>query len=233
MDQNHVEIISGMNLPMVLTAVMGDLPSQMVIDEGRAGIKDVKGEISGTNNTDAPAHKNINQETKAPTINSGEPFTIENVRVDARGVHGQVATAWIPKLGVDRIVVIDDLTVKDDMQKTALKMAKPNQVKLSVLSTKKAVERLNEPTSYPGQKLLVIIQRIDTLKSLMELGYHFKEINMGNVPNRPDTTSYRRTVHLTEKEKEIIQQLINKGTHFTAQMVPNDSKADFDKIIQS
>ena len=55
--------------------------------------------------------------------------------------------------------------------------------------------------------------------------------NVGNVPNRHGTTSYRKTVHLTEEEAAIIKELIHEGTHFTAQMVPNDAKVDFDAII--
>lgn len=219
----RVQIITGMNLPMAVTAVLGDLPNDVLISEGQGGITDVK------NPTASPALVTTMEPKKK--AKSGKPFEIKNIRVDARGIHGQVATAWTPKLEVDRIMVIDDIAVKDDMQKMALKMAKPNSVKLSILSTDKAVERLNDPTSYPGESLLIILQRIDTLKTLQEKGYTFKEVNMGNVPNRPGTTSYRKTVHLTKEETAIIKSLINDGTHFTAQMVPNDAKTDFDAII--
>lgn len=222
--QENVTIISGMNLPMILTAVMGDVPIELILAEGKEGIRDVKAELRG--------------EIAAPVVNrpvtdknSDQPSIIENVRVDARGIHGQVATQWVPKLAVDRIIVIDDLAVKDETQKMALKMAKPNTVKLSILSTKKAVERLSEPTSYLGEKLLIIIQRIDTLASLAELGYYFETVNMGNVPNRPETKAYRKTVHLTKEEVQTIKLLIEQGTHFTAQMVPNDNVTDFDAII--
>lgn len=221
---DRVQIITGMNLPMVITAVIGeDLSNEMIIAEGVNGISDVKKpEILPTNN--------LNQ-TPKKTAKPDSPYKIKNVRVDARGIHGQVATAWTPKLEIDRILVIDDISVKDEMQKMALKMAKPNSVKLSILSTDKAVERLENPNSYPGESLLIIIQRIETLKTLQEKDFWFKEVNMGNVPNRPGTKSYRKTIHLTDEEVEIIKGLINEGTHFTAQMVPNDAKTDFDAII--
>ncbi|EOH91033.1 PTS mannose/fructose/sorbose transporter subunit IIAB [Enterococcus pallens] len=224
-DNEKVHIVAGMNLPMAVTAALGEVPIEQIIQEGKTGIIDVKNPQQA-----APAPKE-RRDAQSASAKSGEPFEIKNVRIDARGIHGQVATAWTPKLNIDRIMVIDDLAVKDEMQKMALKMAKPNSVKLSILSTKKAVERLSNKDSYPGEKLLVILQRVETLKRLAELGYHFKDVNVGNVPNRPGTTSYRKTVHLTEEEVSIIKGLIHEGTHFTAQMVPNDAKVDFDEII--
>ena len=150
---DRVQIITGMNLPMVITAVIGeDLSNEMIIAEGVNGISDVKKpEILPTNN--------LNQ-TPKKTAKPDSPYKIKNVRVDARG-----------------------------------------------------------------------IQRIETLKTLQEKDFWFKEVNMGNVPNRPGTKSYRKTIHLTDEEVEIIKGLINEGTHFTAQMVPNDAKTDFDAII--
>lgn len=234
LNDEKVTIISGMNLPLVLTAVMApDLPIEVLLSEGMVGIKNVKAELKGE--TRKPEIQNMIHapEQKIKKTGSDKPCVIKNIRVDARGIHGQVATAWIPKFGVDRIIVIDDIAVKDEMQKMALKMAKPNAVKLSILSTKKAVEKLNDPDAYLNEEVLVIIQKIDTLKTLSALGFHFPEVNMGNVPNRPGTRSYRRTVSLTDEEVTTIKDLMKAGTHFTAQMVPSDSKVDFDEIINA
>ena len=214
-----------MNLPMVLTATMIDLPVSEIISEGKTGIQNVKNPQETVETTSAP----VKQTPEKPVSN--EPFKIKNVRVDARGIHGQVATQWVPKLEVDRIIVIDDKAVKDDVQKMALKMAKPNSVKLSILSTKKAIERLSVPNSYPGEDILVIMQRMETIGSLSEQGYHFETINMGNVPNREGTKQYQNTVHLTDEEIAMMKDVISKGTHFTAQMVPSAAVVDFDKVI--
>lgn len=227
MNDSRVEIISGMNLPMVLTTALSEDNIANIIQEGRNGINSVKNPI-----------ENITQESKSkndvqPKAKiDGRPYVIKNVRVDSRGIHGQVATAWVPHLDVDRIIVIDDIAIKDETQKIALKMAKPNSVKLSILSTNKAKERLEDKSAYLDEDILVIIQRIETLKKLSEIGYKFNEVNLGNVPNRPGTKSYGKTIHLTTEEVEIIKNLIDGGTNFTAQMVPNNSKVNFNEIIQ-
>ncbi len=226
-NDSRVEIISGMNLPMVLTTALSEDNIANIIQEGRNGINSVKNPI-----------ENITQESKSKndvqpkTKIDGRPYVIKNVRVDSRGIHGQVATAWVPHLDVDRIIVIDDIAIKDETQKIALKMAKPNSVKLSILSTSKAKERLEDKNSYLDEDILVIIQRIETLKKLSDIGYKFDQVNLGNVPNRPGTKSYGKTIHLTIEEVEIIKKLIDGGTNFTAQMVPNNSKIDFNEIIK-
>lgn len=225
LQKENTTIITGMNLSMALTALVDEATTKTLLAEGKNGIKDIKEELRSK--ADAVETTSVNSPKKEE-----RPFVIKNIRVDARGIHGQVATQWVPQLGVDRIIVIDDLAIKDETQKMALKMAKPNSVKLSILSSKKAVERLNDPQAYSSEKLLIIIQRIDTLQALAKLGFYFDTVNMGNVPNRTGTKAFRKTVNLNESEVEILKQLQQAGTHFTAQMVPNDSVVDFDAIIQ-
>ncbi|HHV12228.1 MAG TPA: PTS sugar transporter subunit IIB [Clostridiales bacterium] len=157
---------------------------------------------------------------------------IKNVRIDARGIHGQVATSWTRHLGINRIMVIDDSIIKNDMQKLALKMACPEEVKLSIFSCEKAVERLNDPEAYVGEMLMIILINVDTLARLKALNYHFKEVNIGNLPSRPNTEAVRKTVYITEEEKKIIFDVEKTGTHFIAQMVPRDSPVDFISLLK-
>ena len=52
---------------------------------------------------------------------------IVNVRIDDRLIHGQVAAVWSLVTKASRIMVVDDLVVKDPVNKEALKMACPQQ----------------------------------------------------------------------------------------------------------
>ncbi len=222
---DRFEIISGMSLAMALTAALSSSDPITIIKEGRQGIINVK-----------DPQANI-QEQKDPSaamakVKQGRPYNIKNVRVDSRGIHGQVATAWVPYLEVDRIIVIDDNAIKDETQKIALKMAKPNHVKLSILSTSKAIERLDNSDSYLDEDILVIIQQVKTLQSLHDKGYRFNEVNLGNIPNRPETKAYGKTINLNDEEVATIRNLIQAGTSFTAQMVPSNQKTDFNEIIK-
>ena len=67
---------------------------------------------------------------------------IVNVRIDDRLIHGQVAAVWSLVTKASRIMVVDDLVVKDPVNKEALKMACPQQCKLSILTVAKAAANL-------------------------------------------------------------------------------------------
>ena len=55
---------------------------------------------------------------------------IKLTRVDYRLIHGQVAMSWTHALDVDCILLASDAVAKDDMRKAALRLARPNGVKL-------------------------------------------------------------------------------------------------------
>ena len=57
---------------------------------------------------------------------------IKNIRIEERLIHGQVATVWLAHLHPDRIIIIDDETSKNDLQKQMLKVACPVGTKLSM-----------------------------------------------------------------------------------------------------
>lgn len=59
-------------------------------------------------------------------------MNIVGARIDGRLVHGQVANLWTPKLQADRIIVLDEDIVNDDIQKSGLRMATPMTTRLSV-----------------------------------------------------------------------------------------------------
>lgn len=68
---------------------------------------------------------------------------IKLTRVDYRLIHGQVAMSWTHALDVDCILLASDAVAKDDMRKAALRLARPNGVKLVIKNVDAAIEALN------------------------------------------------------------------------------------------
>lgn len=66
-------------------------------------------------------------------------MAIVAARIDGRLIHGQVANLWTTKLNASRIMVVDNDIVNNDLEKTALKLATPPGIKLSILNTEKAL----------------------------------------------------------------------------------------------
>ena len=56
------------------------------------------------------------------------------VRVDHRLLHGQVVFTWTKSISTDCILIASDAVVKDELRMTALRLSKPNGVKLVMKS---------------------------------------------------------------------------------------------------
>lgn len=149
-------------------------------------------------------------------------MSIIHARVDERLIHGQVATVWTNSLGAQRIMVVNDLVVKDEVQIGALKMAKPAGVKLSILSKAKAVEKILAG-NYDDEKVLLITKNIEDMAYLIDNGIPLKAFNVGNISAKEGSRAIKKSVALTDLDIEQIKRLIDNNINITAQMIPSES----------
>lgn len=149
-------------------------------------------------------------------------MTIIHARVDERLIHGQVATVWTNTLGAQRIMVVSDSVVKDQIQIGALKMAKPAGVKLSILSKRKAVEKITGG-NYDEEKVFLITKDIPDMAYLIENGVRLTSFNVGNISYKPNSIPIKKSVALTDDDIKIIKHLVENKIKITAQMIPSES----------
>ncbi|MBO0471554.1 PTS sugar transporter subunit IIB [Enterococcus sp. DIV0242_7C1] len=148
-------------------------------------------------------------------------MTIVHARVDERLIHGQVATVWTNTVGAQRIMVVNDLAVKDQLQIGALKMAKPAGVKLSILSKRKAIEKILAG-NYEDEKVFLITKDIADMAALIDGGVPLNTFNIGNISQKEGSKAIKKSVALTEEEIQTIHRLISQGVTITAQMIPSE-----------
>ncbi|MFD1394103.1 PTS system mannose/fructose/N-acetylgalactosamine-transporter subunit IIB [Lacticaseibacillus jixianensis] len=152
-------------------------------------------------------------------------------RIDGRLVHGQVANLWTTKLGASRIIVVDDAAAKSDVEKSGLRMATPESVRLSVLDTQRAAQQLLDHR-YDSQKVFLVAKRPETYLALVQAGVPIKELNVGNMSQTDETRSITKSINVVDKDVETFQQLNDLGVHLIAQMVPGDAAADFMPLLK-
>ncbi|WP_137665084.1 PTS sugar transporter subunit IIB [Enterococcus hulanensis] len=156
---------------------------------------------------------------------------IVNVRIDERLIHGQVATMWTNHLKANRIMVVDNEVVKNEMEKDVLKMAKPNSVKLSILTTKGASARIKDG-QYDNQKVFLIVKNPETLIELVDSGVELVEVNVGNMSAKKGSKQVAKSIGVTPENIESFNYLNEKGVKLVAQMVPNEDKSSFMKLLK-
>lgn len=145
---------------------------------------------------------------------------IKHIRIDDRLVHGQVATAWINTLSVNRVMVVHDASNSDETQKKLLRMATPTPVQLSVLTVEKAVDRISKG-QYDQDSVLMIVKNTEDALRLYQSGYSFQEINIGNLPKRQNAKELVTGIFVDEKDQENLNCLMELGVNVTAQQIPS------------
>lgn len=162
-------------------------------------------------------------------------MNILNFRVDDRLVHGVVATNWVPRNKIERVICIDDESAKSPMLKSALRMATPNTVYLSVLETATAIANLKEDR-YENQKVMVVVKSPKVILDLVNAGLSVPKLilgNLGNIKRSADTVAITRYVSINNENKEYLEQLHEKGVELEAQLIPEDSPIEFYKEMKS
>ena len=221
----RVRVVSGMNMPLVLTLVLGDAkvtPSELrsVIGEARAGIVDC-------------ANPDVSQAVTPPTpvAVSGKPSTIELARLDYRLLHGQVVFSWVGKTGVGRIIVVDDATASDEVKKSALKLAKPSNVRLNVFTVERALSKMDKLNTL-GEKVMFVFGNTHELLEFCR-SYPLPEVNYGATANKDGAVQFGGkdgSVFLDEAERADTQALLDLGTKIYVQQTPSYKRVDLESV---
>ena len=156
---------------------------------------------------------------------------IVNVRIDDRLIHGQVAAVWTLATKATRIMVVDDLVVKDTVNKEALKMACPKQCKPSILTVEKAAANLRAG-KYEGERVFIVAKGPGTMRGLYDKGFHMESINVGNMGGKQNTRMLKKAVSVSDKDIEDFLYLADRGVKITAQMVPAEEAVDFAALVR-
>ncbi len=147
---------------------------------------------------------------------------IKHIRIDERLVHGQVASFWSNSLRATRIMVVNNHANGDEFTKQMLRMATPTTMKLSVLTTEKAVDRIKN-NQYEADVVLMVIKCVKDAYELYMAGYEMEAINIGNISKKDENPNeIYKGIYLNAEDQEYIDKLKEKGVKVTVQQTPQD-----------
>lgn len=229
-----IEIVSGLNIPMLLQAYSERFNPKASLNEivqniSTVGVQGIKTSL-GSTTADLPSNTAETEPSVVASVsNKMSELGISHVRLDERLIHGQVATLWLGKMGTTRVMIVDDGVVNDPIAKASLKAAVPGGIKLSILKTVTAAKRLKEGI-YQDQKIMLLTKKIQTIFDLIDAGVPIKSFNLGNASSREGTLQIKKSVFLTEAEIAKILELEKAGVVVTAQMVPMEEEKRFSQF---
>lgn len=156
---------------------------------------------------------------------------ISMIRVDDRLIHGQVVVGWTQALGLQQILVADDATAADPVQKNLLMLAVPAGVTADVLTIEHAARVVEASSS--TIPTIVLVRGPAELAALHAAGMPMSEVNVGNVHTGPGRERLTKEVHATPVEIEIWRTLAAAGVKLTAQWLPGTAKTDLGQLVNS
>ena len=153
------------------------------------------------------------------------------IRIDDRLIHGQVIVGWVKKLGIKKLVVINDRINSDDLQKKLISMSVPEDTELHILPLNGAC-KLSIDNISTGEKMLIVLESIvDCYEVINDLpakniiigGLHYKEKREKIFPN----------FAIDLNDKELLLKLLKQGVKIVFQSLPDYKAVNISDILKN
>jgi PTS system mannose-specific IIB component len=155
------------------------------------------------------------------------------LRIDERLIHGQIAMAWTKTLSVTHIVVANDEIIGEELQKTALKMAAPADVKTAVKNINDAIELLRDERLI-NKRVMVIVKRPKDALRIVKVIPGIPFVNVGNCGFLGDTAGvkdYIKYIRLSDADLASLKE-IQTIVPVELQVVPDSAKKTLKSILE-
>ena len=219
-------VISGFNIPLALTLALSPAPVKgaelaALINEARTGLINPNAPVEVA--PAAPAKK-----AKAARHNAG-PAKIVLARLDYRLLHGQVVFTWTTKVQAERIIVVDNAAANDEIKKGALKLAKPQGVRLNVFTVERALAKMDKLNTL-GERVMFVFGNTAEMLQFCQ-GYKLDAINLGATANHDGADQIGgkdSSVFFDATQKADVNQLLDMGIKLYVQQTPTYQSVDID-----
>ncbi|MBS1009131.1 mannose/fructose/sorbose PTS transporter subunit IIA [Leuconostoc suionicum] len=223
-------IVAGLNLPMLIEAYAGRLSqgtaaglATYLVPVAKDGVKSVP---------EAEEDTSADNASKASTAGLKEGhINIKLARLDTRLLHGQVATAWTPDSKANRIIVVSDAVAKDELRKSLIQQAAPNNVRANIVPISKMIE-VAKDDRFGGVDAFLLFETVEDVLAAVEGGVPIKTLNVGSMAHSEGKTMVNKVLSMDKTDVAAFEKLRDLGVEFDVRKVPNDSKANLFELIK-
>ncbi|AUX00841.1 hypothetical protein FORC42_0567 [Escherichia coli] len=144
-------------------------------------------------------------------------------RIDNRLVHGQVGVTWTSTIGVNLLVVVDDVVANDDIQQKLMGItAETYGFVIRFFTIEKTINVIGKAA--PHQKIFLICRTPQTVRKLVEGGIDLKDINVGNMHFSEGKKQISSKVYVDDQDLADLRFIKQRGVNVFIQDVPGDQK---------
>lgn len=228
---DHYQIVTGVNLPMLLEILMAK--DQLTLSElSELACQMSPGTIKGFNKNG----EILNLEKECHTENSvndtdevGGQITF--ARVDHRLLHGQVVTKWSRLENVNTIIIVDDSLYKDEYMTEIYRNAAPLGMQV-IVAPHQVVAYAYEHNTFPTGRVMLLFKDISTVQKAYQAGLKLDKLQLGGIPNDGNKKMIFTAVSLSKEDINILDEIHETGTEITLQVVPEEAGIDYTEALK-
>lgn len=154
-------------------------------------------------------------------------------RIDNRLLHGVVATQWVPEVGPQRLMIIDDEYADDPTKKASMRMAKLAGVALSIINRETAYANF-AAGKYDNHTVFLVVRDPQIVLDLLEAGQKVPRLVVGGTVDPAEgekATQVSRRAYVLDSEVATYAAIAAHGTDITVQYVCADKGEPLSKYI--
>jgi PTS system mannose-specific IIB component len=152
------------------------------------------------------------------------------VRVDNRLLHGQILETWIPRLGINEVVVADDEAASSALAQAAMTLCVPPELPIHVVP----VTEVRWAALASGRTtVLVLLRDVAALSAARAGGLSpslAPRVNLGNLHFGPGRRPVTPSVFLARPELDALRDLAAAGFELEARAIPSEPPAGLAEI---
>ena len=147
------------------------------------------------------------------------------LRVDERLIHGQIVVAWCKTLKITHIVAANDEIMNHEIQRDALQMAVPHDVKLAICGVSRAIE-VAKDSRLAEKRVMIVTKTVKDALTMVDSIPEIPYVNIGNVGligRKEGVTEYLTNIRLSSEDIEDLKK-IETRVPVELQMTPDSEK---------
>ena len=148
---------------------------------------------------------------------------ISLVRIDNRLLHGQILETWIPRLGIEEVVVGDDEAACSNLAQAAMCLCLPPDLPIRVV---RVADVPWADLARGEAKVLVLLRDVSALARARAGGLTpdlAHRVNLGNVHFGPGRKPVTPSVFLAGSELDTLRELAAAGFDLEARAIPSET----------
>ena len=154
---------------------------------------------------------------------------IKLVRLDYRLLHGQVCFTWVQHVSAHRVIIVDNASATDELKKSALKLAKPQGVRLNVFTLDQIMAKMPKVKQLK-ENIIIIFGSVHDLATFAKAHPEIAEINYGATANRNGAKQVDQSVFWLPSEIEDTREILAAGIKIYSQQTPSHARTNITTI---